>query len=72
MICKFCHEKNEKSKVYVAGTATSLILNRFFFDKKGCFHSRDSSVKTTTFICSNKHMWTDNKSIDLRVDGQEL
>lgn len=57
VICPECKEQGLKSKVYIgASTATLMGVTRFY-DGEGNHHCHDPNTTTTSYVCTNGHMW---------------
>ena len=54
----FCHEcqaANQRSRVSVAGSRTTMMGSNSFYDEDGRYHHHDSNKTTTSYRCSNGH-----------------
>ena len=57
MKCSACVIQGKRSKVFVHGSSTTL-LNWFpYYDEDGNLHDNNPNKVTTSYSCSNGHMW---------------
>ena len=68
-VCPVCEKQNKKSKVYYHGESATYLCNLPFFDEDGVEHYHDNNITTTTYKCSNLHMFdVESKSLCPAVD----
>lgn len=58
MICPECKAQGLKSRVEDLGSSRTLLGYRPFYDEDGKRHVHDPNTITTSYRCSNDHVWT--------------
>ena len=61
MICPICKIRNLKSCVYPQGSSRTMAYYRPFFNEDGVEHHHDANSTSTSYRCSNGHVWVTHK-----------
>jgi hypothetical protein len=57
MICPYCKEAGQTSRVFPQGGSRTLMYCQPFYDEQGKHHSHDSNITKAMYKCSNGHIW---------------
>lgn len=55
--CPVCEEKGTESRVFPLGHSSTLMGSSPFYDETGVYHSHDPNATTSSYRCSNGHIW---------------
>jgi hypothetical protein len=69
MICKLCADGGKTSKVFPIGSMTTLMSCMPYYDENGEIHHHDRNIITTSYRCSNGHMWEENSKKECPTCG---
>jgi hypothetical protein len=72
VICKECATAGEKSRVYHAGTSTTLMAYNAYWDENGQRHFHDGNDRVSKYFCSNGHSWHEVETKQCPTEGCDL
>ena len=61
MKCPECQKEDKKSKVFIGPSSTTLIAAFPYYDEDGKYQCNNPNKTTTSYNCSNGHVWTETK-----------
>jgi hypothetical protein len=59
MKCSECVKEGRTSFVYVGMSTVTAMYFPPFYDEQGVFHNHDGNTRTTSYNCSNGHLWVE-------------